>query len=70
MIQPFFDNACNAWFPNINKKLKICLQAAQNNCIRFRLKLDDRSSIKSEDFEKINWLLIPERVLQCFLYST
>ena len=62
MIQPFFDYACNAWYPNINKKLKMRLQAAQNKCIRFCLKLNDRSSIKSEDFEKINWLLIHERV--------
>ena len=22
MIQPFFDYACNAWYPNLNKKLK------------------------------------------------
>ena len=29
-IQPFFDHACNAWYPNINKKLKMRLQAAQN----------------------------------------
>ena len=62
MIQPFFDYACNAWYSNLNKKLKMCLQAAQNKCIRFCLKLNDRSSIKSEDFEKINWLLIHERV--------
>ena len=33
MIQPFFDYACNAWYPNINKKLKMRLQAAQNKCI-------------------------------------
>ena len=43
------------------------LQAAQNKCIRFSLKLSDRSSIKSKDFEKINWLLIHERVSQCSL---
>ena len=41
------------------------LQAAKNKCIRFCLKLNDRSSIKSEDFEKINWLPIHERVSQC-----
>ena len=69
MIQPFFDYACNAWYPNINKKLKMHLQAAQNKCIRFCLKLNDRSSIKSEDFEKINWLPILERVSQCSLCS-
>ena len=52
----FFDYACNAWYPNINKKLKTRLQAAQNKCIRFCLKLDDRFRLKSKDFERINWL--------------
>ena len=69
MIQPFFDYACNAWYPNINQKLKMRLQAAQNKCIRFCLKLNDRFSIKSEDFEKINWLPIDERISQCSLCS-
>ena len=35
MIQPFFDYACNAWYPNIDKKLKMRLQAIQNKCIKF-----------------------------------
>ena len=43
----------------------MCLEAAQNKCIRFCLKLNGRSSIKSEDFEKINWLPIHERISQC-----
>ena len=54
MIQPFFDYACNAWYPNLNKKLKKRLQAAQNKCIRFCLKLGDRTSIKTIKFKKIN----------------
>ena len=69
MIQPFFDYACNAWYPNINKKLKTRLQAAQNKCIRFCLKLDDRHSITSKDFEKINWLPVSDRISQCSLSS-
>ena len=32
MIQPFFDYACNAWYPNLNQKLKKRLRAAQNKC--------------------------------------
>ena len=28
MIQPFFDYACNAWYPNLNKNLKTRLQTA------------------------------------------
>ena len=67
MTQPFLDYACNAWYPNINKKLKMHLQAAQNKCIRFCLKLNNRSSIKSKDFEKITWLSFHERVFQGFL---
>ena len=55
MIQPIFDNACNAWYPNLNINLKNHLQAAQNKCIRFCLKLCDRTSIKINEFEKINW---------------
>ena len=69
MIQPFFDYACNAWYPNLSKKLKKRLQAAQNKCIRFCLKLGDRTSIKTIEFEKINWLPIQERVNQCTLSS-
>ena len=62
MIQPFFDYACNAWYPNLNKKLKKRLQAAQNKCIRLCLKLGDRTSIKTIEFEKINWLPIQEKL--------
>ena len=45
------------------------LQAAQNKFMRFCLKLNDRSTIKSEDFEKINWLPVHERISQCSLCS-
>ena len=68
MIQPFFDYACTVWYPNINKK-KMRSQAAQNKCVRSCLKLNDRSSIKFEDFEKINWLPIHERISQCSIYK-
>ena len=72
MIQSFFDYACNAWYPNLNKTLKKCLQAAKNKYIRFCLKLKDRSSLKSKEFEKINWLPIHGRVSQysvCYVYK-
>ena len=67
MIQPFFDYASNAWYPNLNKNLKTRLQAAQNKCIRFCLKLGYRTSVIVKEFEKINWLPIQERVNQCVL---
>ena len=35
----------------------------------YKILLNDRSSIKSKDFEKINWLPLHERVSQCSLCS-
>ena len=45
------------------------LQAAQNKCIRFCLKSNDISRIKSKDFEKRKWLPIHERVSLCNVYK-
>ena len=69
MIQPFFDYVCNVWYPNLNKKIKNCLQAAHNKCIMFCLKLGGRTSIKFNEFEKIIWQPIREIVNQYILSS-
>ena len=69
MIQPFFNYACNVWYCNLNKNLKNRLQPAQNKCIRFCLKLGDRIGIKINEFDKINWLPVHDRVNQCILSS-
>ena len=37
LIQPHFDYACSAWYPNLTKGLQNKLQIAQNKCIRFCL---------------------------------
>ena len=29
MLQPFFDCACNAWYPNAHEKMEMCLEASQ-----------------------------------------
>ena len=60
MIQPFFDYACNAWYLNVKKNLKSRLHAAQNKCFWFCLRLCNRVSIKSKDFEKIKSLPVQE----------
>ena len=45
------------------------LQTFQNKYIGFCLKLNDKSSIKFKDFEKINRIPIHDRVSQCSLCS-
>ena len=67
MIQPFFDYACSAWYPNLNKNLKTRLQATQKKFVRFCLKPGARTSVTVNEFEKINWLSIQEKVNQCTL---
>ena len=41
LIQPRFDYACSAWYPNLSIKLKNRIQTLQNKCIHFCLQLDN-----------------------------
>ena len=65
LIQPHFDYACSAWYPNLNKKFKKKIQVSQNKCIRFCLSLGNRTHIGVKEFKKINWLPTRERFEQC-----
>ena len=64
LIQPHFDYACSAWYPNLNKRLKSKLQILQNKCIRFCLNLNNRAHIGQKEFEQINWLPVNDRFKQ------
>ena len=68
LIQPHFDYACSAWYPNLTKKLKNRIQTSQNKCIRFCLQLDKMTHISHKEFEILNWLPVNERFDQC-IYS-
>ena len=65
LIQPHFDYACSAWYPNLNKKYMKKVQIAQNKCIRFCLFLENRAHIGVKEFRKINWIPTRERFEQC-----
>ena len=65
LIQPHFDYACSAWYPNLNKKYIIKVKIAQNKCIRFCLFLENRAHIGVKEFRNINWLPTRERFEQC-----
>ena len=56
LIQPHFDDACSAWYPNLTKKLKNRIQTSQNKCLRFCLQLDKMTHISHKEFETLNWL--------------
>ena len=64
LIQPHFDYACQAWFPNLNKSLSMKIQSAQNKCIRYCLNLNNQKHLTKKDFQVINWLPTSERVNQ------
>ena len=69
LIQPHFDYACAAWYPNLNKKYKNKLLVLENKSIRFCLQLDNRENIGNEHFDNINWLPIDQRFKQCLSTS-
>ena len=68
MIQPHFDFACSAWYPKLSMSLKNKLQTAQNACIRFCHGME-RSHIRLNNLEKINWLPVKNRVGQCIVVT-
>ena len=69
LIQPHFDYACSAWYPNLNKKNSKKIQIAQNKCIRFCLGLDNRTHIGVNEFKTINGLPVQNRYEQCVSMS-
>ena len=70
LIQQHFDYACSAWYPNLCKKVKNKIQTTQNKCVRFCLNLDKMAHISQNEFEKLNWLPISDRINQCILSTT
>ena len=70
LIQPHFDYACTAWYPNLNKKLKNKIQTTQNKCVRFCPNLDKMAHISQNELEKLNWIPISNRINQCILSTT
>ena len=68
-IQPHFNYACAAWYPNLNKKYKNKPQILQNKCIHFCLQLYNREHIGTEHLDKINWLPIDQSFNQCLSTS-
>ena len=64
LIQPHFDYACQAWFPNLTKSLSTKIQSAQNKCIRYCLNLNNQKHLGKKEFQEINWLPTSERVNQ------
>ena len=71
LIQPIFDYAWKAWFPNLSKKLRLRLQVMQNKCTRFYLQLEKMYiyMICVNEFIELNWLHVHDRYLSkidCF----
>ena len=64
LIQCHFDYASPVWFYGLTKDLKSKLQVSQNKLIKFVFKLEPRSHIGNDDFIKLNWLTVSDRVNQ------
>ena len=56
LIQPHFDFASSAWYPNLSKKMLSKLKIAQNKCIRFCLQTGNRKHIGFTEYEQVGWL--------------
>ena len=59
-----FDYCCSSWFSSLSAKWKHKLQVMQNKITRFILKLEPRSHIGREEFEKLGMLKVEDRIKQ------
>ena len=64
LIQPHFDYASSAWYPNVTQKMKNKTQFTQNTCIRYCLQLNKMTHISKNDFETLKWLPVKDRFNQ------
>ena len=64
LIQPHFDYASSACYPNLAEKMKNKIQITQNKCIRYCLQLDKMNHISKNEFETRNWLPVKGRFNQ------
>ena len=62
--QCHFDYCCSSWFSSLSAKWKHKLQVLQNKIIRFILRLEPRSHIGSDEFEKLGMLKVEDRIKQ------
>ena len=51
LIKPHFYYTCTSWYLMLNKRLSKKIQAAQNKCIRFYLKLKNTAHIGAAEFK-------------------
>ena len=54
LIQPHFDYDCIFLYPLVSQKLRKKIQATQNECFRFCLKLSSRQHTGAKEFKEIN----------------
>ena len=68
LIQPHFDYALSAWYPNLTKKQKNKIQTTENKCVWYCLQLDKMIHISKNEFETLVtwffWLPIKDRFNQ------
>ena len=50
LIQPHYDYACSAWYPNLSERLVKKIQKSQNQYIRYCLKLQNRAHVGIIEF--------------------
>ena len=57
-----FDYASNSWYRGLAKKFKTRLQTSQNKVIRYICNFHSRKHIGVQEFKKLGWLNVSERV--------
>ena len=58
LIQPHFDYALSAWYPNLTQKMKKKIQITRHKCIRYCLQLEKMTHISKTSLKLLTGYLL------------
>jgi hypothetical protein len=62
LVQPNFDYCCSTWFSSLTAAYKTKLAVIQRRMVRFVLGMNPRDHVGQQEFRKLSWLTIENRV--------
>ena len=62
LVQPLIDYCCSSWYSGLSSKLKQKLDVIQRRMARFVFSYGPRDHVGTDDFRKLSWMLISDRV--------
>ena len=62
LVQPLLDYCCSSWYSGLSSRLREKIDVIQRRMVRFVLSYDSRKHVDSQDFKRLSWMKMSDRV--------